>query len=52
MKGELPSPLNPPAGCVFHTRCPLATDDCRTAVPAPVVAFADASRRLHQGLEP
>jgi oligopeptide/dipeptide ABC transporter ATP-binding protein len=32
--GELPSPLNPPAGCVFHPRCPLATEECKKAVPA------------------
>jgi peptide/nickel transport system ATP-binding protein len=31
--GELPSPLNPPSGCVFHPRCPLATEDCKKAVP-------------------
>ncbi len=34
LKGEIPSPLNPPKGCVFHTRCPLADDQCRTLVPA------------------
>ncbi len=33
VKGELPSPLNPPKGCVFHPRCPLATEECRKAVP-------------------
>ena len=33
IKGELPSPLNPPSGCVFHTRCPLATAECKQAVP-------------------
>lgn len=33
LKGEVPSPLNPPSGCVFHPRCPLATDRCRTEVP-------------------
>ena len=33
IKGELPSPLNPPKGCVFHPRCPLATEECRKAVP-------------------
>jgi peptide/nickel transport system ATP-binding protein len=34
IKGELPSPLNPPVGCVFHPRCPLATEECKKAVPA------------------
>jgi peptide/nickel transport system ATP-binding protein len=34
IKGELPSPLNPPAGCVFHPRCPLATEECKKGVPA------------------
>jgi peptide/nickel transport system ATP-binding protein len=31
--GEVPSPLNPPPGCVFHTRCPLATEECRRIIP-------------------
>ena len=34
LKGELPSPLNPPPGCVFSTRCPLAAERCRTERPA------------------
>jgi peptide/nickel transport system ATP-binding protein len=33
LKGEIPSPLNPPAGCVFHTRCPIADETCRREVP-------------------
>lgn len=33
LKGELPSPMNPPSGCVFHTRCPFAMDRCRTEIP-------------------
>ncbi len=33
LKGELPSPIDPPAGCVFHTRCPYATDRCSRTVP-------------------
>jgi dipeptide transport system ATP-binding protein len=33
LKGELPSPLKPPAGCVFSTRCPHATEQCRNERP-------------------
>jgi dipeptide transport system ATP-binding protein len=33
LRGELPSPLNPPTGCVFSTRCPFVTDRCRTERP-------------------
>jgi oligopeptide/dipeptide ABC transporter ATP-binding protein len=33
-KGEVPSPLNPPPGCVFHPRCPMAVEGCRRERPA------------------
>jgi peptide/nickel transport system ATP-binding protein/oligopeptide transport system ATP-binding protein len=40
LQGELPSALNPPTGCRFHTRCPFAIDRCRSEAPA---LLADAS---------
>lgn len=33
LKGELPSPSNPPQGCPFHTRCPIAQDMCKKSMP-------------------
>ncbi len=33
IQGEVPSPINPPSGCVFHPRCPLAVDSCRNEIP-------------------
>jgi oligopeptide transport system ATP-binding protein len=33
-KGEVPSPINPPSGCVFHPRCPMAVDRCKRVRPA------------------
>jgi oligopeptide/dipeptide ABC transporter ATP-binding protein len=34
LQGDVPSPVNPPAGCHFHTRCPYAVDRCRVETPA------------------
>jgi oligopeptide/dipeptide ABC transporter ATP-binding protein len=33
LQGEIPSPINPPSGCVFHPRCYQAFDDCKTTAP-------------------
>ena len=33
VKGEVPSPINPPSGCVFHPRCPLAVGGCSKVIP-------------------
>ena len=33
LEGEIPSPVNPPSGCKFHTRCPVAEDRCRQETP-------------------
>ncbi len=34
LKGDVPSPINPPSGCYFHPRCPMATDKCKVEAPA------------------
>ena len=39
-RGDLPSPLNPPTGCTFHPRCPLANARCKAEAPALIPAGA------------
>ncbi|HKG22287.1 MAG TPA: ABC transporter ATP-binding protein, partial [Blastocatellia bacterium] len=43
LQGDAPSPINPPAGCRFHTRCPLAVDECRREKP-PLVELHPGHR--------
>jgi dipeptide transport system ATP-binding protein len=50
LKGELPSPLDPPAGCAFHTRCPYAVERCRTEVPA-LLPFGEVKVACHRVAE-
>ena len=33
LEGDIPSPINPPSGCKFHTRCPYATERCKQEIP-------------------
>jgi oligopeptide/dipeptide ABC transporter ATP-binding protein len=45
LQGEIPSPLAPPPGCAFHSRCPIAQDRCRVEAPVlrPVEGGAQAA---------
>ena len=54
LKGDLPSPIDPPPGCRFHTRCPRATAICKTDVPplAPVGAAGQVAACHHPGPAP
>jgi len=36
VEGEIPNPINPPPGCTFHPRCPLANERCKREIPTPV----------------
>ena len=47
LEGEVPSPVNPPSGCAFHPRCPLATDHCRREMPALVTLADGRSAACH-----
>ena len=51
LTGDVPSPINPPSGCHFHTRCPYAMPRCKTEVPAlrEVTPGHLASCHLHDG---
>ena len=51
LTGDVPSPINPPSGCHFHTRCPYATARCRNEVPSlrEIRPGHWASCHLHDG---
>lgn len=46
--GDLPSPINPPSGCVFRTRCKYATDDCAKTSPTLIDVNAQSDKPSHQ----
>jgi dipeptide transport system ATP-binding protein len=50
LKGELPSPLDPPPGCAFHLRCPYAVERCRVEVPV-LQPLGDAQVACHRAVE-
>jgi len=47
LKGDVPSPINPPSGCHFHTRCPYAFDRCKAERPELREAAAGHLRACH-----
>jgi peptide/nickel transport system ATP-binding protein/oligopeptide transport system ATP-binding protein len=47
LSGEIPSPLHPPAGCVFHTRCPYVMETCRQVVPQKRFVAPDREVQCH-----
>ena len=47
VQGDVPSPINPPPGCHFHTRCPYATEQCRIEVPPLIEVSPDHWAACH-----
>jgi oligopeptide/dipeptide ABC transporter ATP-binding protein len=47
LHGDVPSPVSPPSGCRFHTRCPQVMDICRTVVPAVTTIAPGHSASCH-----
>ena len=52
LQGDIPSPINPPSGCVFRTRCRYATADCATHVPELRTVGPDHAKGLHPRRHP
>jgi oligopeptide/dipeptide ABC transporter ATP-binding protein len=51
LQGEMPSALNPPAGCRFHTRCPYVIERCRTEIPPLLVDGTGHATACHRTAE-
>jgi peptide/nickel transport system ATP-binding protein/oligopeptide transport system ATP-binding protein len=51
LQGEMPSALNPPAGCRFHTRCPYAIERCRVEIPQLLADGAGHATACHRAAE-
>ena len=47
LQGEIPSVVNPPSGCRFHTRCPVAQARCKTDAPSLVAIGPERAVRCH-----
>ena len=48
LKGDVPSPINPPTGCSFHPRCPQVKPECKETEPALIESFAGHSVACHR----
>ena len=46
LEGDIPSPLNIPSGCCFHTRCPVAEEICKREVPALIMSQTDDDHQV------
>jgi peptide/nickel transport system ATP-binding protein/oligopeptide transport system ATP-binding protein len=51
LQGEMPSALNPPSGCRFHTRCPYVIERCRTEPPQLLSDAAGHATACHRTAE-
>ena len=47
LEGDIPSPMHPPSGCRFHTRCPIAVARCRSEAPVLRAVAADHAVACH-----